>query len=179
MSDQTGIWNDEIADNNIDTRYIGTLTLEEREEKVMKYHEKKKRRKAGNFVRYECRKDLAKGRFRYQGRFIKAEDLDKLPKEFIYDPNNIPIKKPDNEPKPIFIVEVDEEKKKEREFLRSLHQAEPSQLLSECQSDENTDYYGIQMNAGVSLGGGHICAIDTEMLRNDEGEIEMCDPDFK
>jgi len=44
---------------------VGTLTREERNEKLKKYLEKKKRRKSQKFVRYECRKNLAEKRFRY------------------------------------------------------------------------------------------------------------------
>jgi hypothetical protein len=43
----------------------GSLTREQRNEKVLKYWEKKKRRKSQRFIRYECRKNLAEKRFRY------------------------------------------------------------------------------------------------------------------
>ena len=41
------------------------LTREQRNEKVKKYWEKKKKRNSQKFVRYECRKNLAEQRFRY------------------------------------------------------------------------------------------------------------------
>lgn len=53
---------------------IGNLTKLERQEKVRRYLEKKKRRKANKkIVRYACRKSLAESRVRSQGRFVKVE----------------------------------------------------------------------------------------------------------
>jgi hypothetical protein len=46
--------------------YIGqSLTREQRGERVLKYWEKKKRRKSQRYIRYECRKNLAEKRYRY------------------------------------------------------------------------------------------------------------------
>ena len=64
---------------------IGLLTQEERKVKVQRYLRKKINRKGPNDVRYQCRKSLAHKRFRFQGRFIKSEDLHKFEKDFIID----------------------------------------------------------------------------------------------
>mmetsp|Transcript_5787 Transcript_5787/g.6538 ORF Transcript_5787/g.6538 Transcript_5787/m.6538 type:complete len:191 (-) Transcript_5787:154-726(-) len=66
-------------------KMIGLLTEEERRQKVRRYLEKKKRRKGEKSVRYECRQDLASKRFRFQGRFIKFEDLHKYQGKYIID----------------------------------------------------------------------------------------------
>ncbi len=43
----------------------GSLTRDQRNERVLKYWEKKKRRKSQRYIRYECRKNLAEKRFRF------------------------------------------------------------------------------------------------------------------
>lgn len=53
---------------------IGTLTPQQRQEKVDKYLDKKKARK-GVQIRYGVRKDLADKRERHQGRFVKTAKM--------------------------------------------------------------------------------------------------------
>jgi hypothetical protein len=82
--------------NNSQNGMIGLLSHQEREAKVKRYLEKKKRRKqlVENIVRYECRKDLADRRYRFQGRFVKLEDLKRLEKDYIFDSNSKKLIKP-------------------------------------------------------------------------------------
>lgn len=56
------------------TRNIGTLTEEERKQKIQKYLEKKSKRKYKGVVRYSVRKNLALSRERDQGRFVKQKN---------------------------------------------------------------------------------------------------------
>jgi len=54
------------------------LSIEDRQMRIFKYWEKKKQRMNKKHVRYHCRKDLAENRFRYHGRFISKEQMDKI-----------------------------------------------------------------------------------------------------
>jgi hypothetical protein len=52
---------------------IGTLTVEERREKVQKFLEKRKRRVFKKRISYQCRKRVADSRVRVKGRFVTKE----------------------------------------------------------------------------------------------------------
>ena len=82
--------------------HSGGLTYEQRSEKIKKLWEKKRAKKTQTqkFVRYECRKNLAEKRFRYQGRFVKLEQLALLDPELVFNPSS----KPEHKTKPIFKV---------------------------------------------------------------------------
>jgi hypothetical protein len=77
-----------------------SLTKEERLDKVRKYWKKKHDRKNNKLIRYECRKNLAEKRFRYQGRFVKFEQLAELDPDMVYDPHSLKTPKT----KPIFKI---------------------------------------------------------------------------
>lgn len=64
-----------ISKFNMKKNLIGTLTADERQEKVTKYIEKKKKRKDVPTVKYQKRKDLADKRDRIQGKFAKTPKM--------------------------------------------------------------------------------------------------------
>jgi hypothetical protein len=66
-------------------KMVGLLTEAQRMIKVQHYLDKKKTRFSENNVRYGCRQQLASNRFRFQGRFIRIEDLHKFKGKFIID----------------------------------------------------------------------------------------------
>lgn len=59
-------------------RRIGTLTISERKKLLAKYLEKRKRKKLGKKIEYECRKRVAENRLRFKGRFITKEQAKAL-----------------------------------------------------------------------------------------------------
>jgi hypothetical protein len=71
--------------NSPERKMVGQLTHQERRVKVQNYLDKKRKRKGKSNVRYGCRQDLAHKRFRFQGRFIKLEDLEEYKGKYIID----------------------------------------------------------------------------------------------
>ena len=57
---------------------IGTLTPEERAQRIQRYLEKRKRRVWKKKINYRCRQKLADGRLRVKGRFVSRAELDKM-----------------------------------------------------------------------------------------------------
>lgn len=51
-------------------RQVGLMSVDERQEKIKKYLEKRQRRNWGKRISYDCRKRVADGRLRFKGRFI-------------------------------------------------------------------------------------------------------------
>lgn len=56
--------------------YIRPYTRAEKQERIKRYLQKKKRRKRKYFIRYEIRKTLANNRLRNKGKFIKNKKID-------------------------------------------------------------------------------------------------------
>ena len=52
---------------------IGTLTPDQRREKIVKYLLKRNQRKWGKRIHYRCRKQVADNRMRIKGRFVTKE----------------------------------------------------------------------------------------------------------
>lgn len=76
------------------TKKIGTLTYEERRQKILKFLEKRKRRNFNKKISYVCRKRVADDRIRIKGRFVTKVQADAL-KGLENDKNNVqlPIKR--------------------------------------------------------------------------------------
>jgi len=55
---------------------IGVYTLEEREQLLQRFQEKRRRRVWRKKIRYECRKNLANRRLRIKGRFVRADSAE-------------------------------------------------------------------------------------------------------
>ena len=67
------------------------LTMQEREAKVMRYREKRKRRCYAKQIRYESRKAYAERRPRGNGRFVKVPEAaaSSAPPASPYDPSKL------------------------------------------------------------------------------------------
>lgn len=91
-TNQEGCSKDDCSQSTV--KMVGLLTAKERKVKVQRYLDKKNKRKAEGNVRYECRQDLAHRRFRFQGRFIKSEDIHKYKGDYIVDFNGRKLLKP-------------------------------------------------------------------------------------
>jgi hypothetical protein len=52
---------------------VGTITLQERQQKIKKYLEKRRKRRFSKRIHYDCRKRVADQRIRIKGRFITKE----------------------------------------------------------------------------------------------------------
>ena len=68
----------------------------------MRYWLKKGKRITKKQIRYDCRQNLAKQRFRFQGRFITKAEMEQLDRDQIYDPS---LKEQLPRPKRIFRVD--------------------------------------------------------------------------
>ena len=60
---------------------VGTLSLEERKQKIYRYLEKKRRRNYAKRVGYVCRKRVADSRMRVKGRFISKSESESMAKQ--------------------------------------------------------------------------------------------------
>lgn len=76
---------DRISGTQRPTKMIGKLTESERKAKIEAYLLKKRKRLGNSTVKYHCRQNLAKERFRFQGRFVRLEDLPMHGKHLIID----------------------------------------------------------------------------------------------
>lgn len=73
---------DTFTNDDIESEMIGLLTRKERESKVKRFLEKKKRRHYNKKVAYESRKKVADSRPRYKGRFVSFEQASDLVEEY-------------------------------------------------------------------------------------------------
>lgn len=101
--------------SSVTPKMVGMLTLEQRKVKVGNYLMKKANRNTHSNVRYKCRQNLANQRFRFQGRFVKLEDLPSHGKHLIIDLNGKRLLKP--------IFRIDKVNKRDLKQLRHELQA--------------------------------------------------------
>ena len=62
-------------------RRIGTLTLEERRARILRYRQKRHERNFRKRIKYNCRKTLADSRPRIRGRFARNDEIEELLKQ--------------------------------------------------------------------------------------------------
>lgn len=60
---------------------IGTLTLEERRARILRYRQKRHERNFRKRIKYNCRKTLADSRPRIRGRFARNDEIEELLKQ--------------------------------------------------------------------------------------------------
>eukprot|EP00744_Colponema_vietnamica_P001186 GILI01001990.1.p1 GENE.GILI01001990.1~~GILI01001990.1.p1 ORF type:complete len:389 (+),score=74.96 GILI01001990.1:121-1167(+) len=68
------------------TRMVGAYTWEQRQLRIQKYLEKKKRRNFDRKVSYDCRKRVADSRLRIKGRFVRKEEANAILATLIQTP---------------------------------------------------------------------------------------------
>ena len=70
------------TNTDVESTMVGHLSKKQRDLKVKKYLEKKKKRKWDKKVNYESRKKVADTRPRYKGRFVSFEQAGELMDEY-------------------------------------------------------------------------------------------------
>lgn len=68
---------------------VGTLSQAERKEKILRYLEKRSRRKYTKRISYQCRKRVADQRIRVKGRFVSSKQAERL-RGLENEKNNVP-----------------------------------------------------------------------------------------
>jgi hypothetical protein len=69
------------AANGEGQKRIGTLTLEERRARILRYRQKRHERNFRKRIKYNCRKTLADSRPRIRGRFARNDEIEELLKQ--------------------------------------------------------------------------------------------------
>merc|ERR1711937_497897 len=72
---------DAPATNGDGRARIGTLTLEERRARILRYRQKRHERNFRKRIKYNCRKTLADSRPRIRGRFARNDEIEELLKQ--------------------------------------------------------------------------------------------------